>query len=94
MQNAGTLKEPVTATQQGSNVVITFPKEVQAPYSGKVLFYRPSNSADDVTVTVNTDAEGKMVVPVSKLKKGNYSLLIDWAGGTTQYFNKLIIFIQ
>ncbi len=94
MENAGTLKEPITATQQGGNVVITFPKEVKAPYSGKVLFYRPSNSADDVTVAVNTNADGQMIVPIGILKKGNYSVLIDWVGGSTKYFNKLIIFIR
>lgn len=94
MENAGMLTEAVTATQQGGNVVITFPKEVKAPYTGKVLFYRPSNSADDVSIPVNTNTEGQMLVPVAKLKKGNYSVLVDWVGGSTKYFNKLIIFIQ
>ena len=94
MQNAGTLKEPVTAVQTNGNVVITFPKEVKAPYSGKVLFYRPSNSAEDVSLPLKADIDGQMLVPVSKLKKGNYSVLIDWSAGATKYFNKLIIFIQ
>lgn len=94
MANAGTLTEPVKVEQAGANVVISFPAEVKGPYSGTILFYRPSNSADDVTIPIQAGQDGKMTVSTAKLKKGNYSVLVDWASGTTKYFNKLVLFVQ
>lgn len=94
MQNAATLKEPVLINQQGSNVVITFPAEVKAPYTGTVLFYRPSNSAEDVSMPLQADGTGKMVVPVAKLKTGNYSVSIDWSADGKKYFSKANLFVQ
>jgi hypothetical protein len=58
------------------------------------LFYRPSNSADDVTLPVTADATGQMTVPTAKLKRGNYSVLVDWAGSGKTYFSKLTLFVQ
>lgn len=94
MANAGALKEPVKVEQAGANVVLTFPKDVTGPLSGTVLFYCPSNSADDVSIPVNVAPDGKMIVPTTKLKKGNYSVLVDWKAGATTYFNKLVLFVQ
>jgi nitrogen fixation protein FixH len=94
MANAGTLKEPVTVEQAGTDVVLTFPKDITGPLTGTVLFYRPSNSAEDVSMPISIGQDGKMVVPTAKLKKGNYSVLVDWKAGATKYFNKLILFVQ
>jgi hypothetical protein len=94
MQNAESLTVPVSATQTGADVVIAFPSEVKGPYTGTVLFYRPSNSADDVTLPVTADATGQMTVPTAKLKRGNYSVLVDWAGSGKTYFSKLTLFVQ
>lgn len=93
-ENAGTLDVPVTVIQNERNVVITFPKEATGPLSGKVIFYRASNSADDVALNLKTDESGQMVVPVSRLKKGSYSVLIDWAAGTKKYYSKVSLFVQ
>ncbi len=94
MDNAEGLTQPVSAIQTADGVVVTFPAEVKGPYSGTVLFYRPSNSADDITVPVAANADGKMVVPTTRLKRGNYSLLVDWEAAGKKYFSKLAIFIQ
>lgn len=94
MQNAESLTVPVSATQTGTDVVIAFPAEVKGPYTGTVLFYRPSNSADDVTLPVTANAAGQMTVPTAKLKRGNYNILVDWAGSGKTYFSKLTLFVQ
>lgn len=93
MENANALS-PVNVMQESSNVVITFPKEVQGTLSGKVLFYRAANSADDVTLAITADTNKKMVVPVAKLKKGSYTVITDWVAGGNKYYNKTDIFIQ
>ncbi|UPT68697.1 MAG: FixH family protein [Sphingobacteriales bacterium JAD_PAG50586_3] len=94
MENAESLSIPVSAIQTADGVIITFPVEVKGPYTGTVLFYRPSNSADDITMPITTTANGQMVAPITKLKKGNYNLLVDWAAQGKTYFSKLSIFIQ
>lgn len=94
MQNAQELQTPVNVVQTGTNVVITFPAEAAGPYSGTILFYRPSNSAEDISMPITADANGKMVVPTAKLKTGNYSVIIDWATKQKKYFNKATIFVQ
>lgn len=94
MNNAERLVTPVVATQTGNNVVITFPADVKGPYTGTALFYRPSNAADDVSLKITADTNGQMLVPATNLKKGNYSLLLDWKASGKAYFSKLAIFIQ
>jgi hypothetical protein len=94
MDNAESLTIPVSAIQTADGVVIKFPAEVKGPYTGTVLFYRPSNSADDVTMPITANAGGEMLAPVTKLKKGNYNVLVDWAAEGKTYFSKISIFIQ
>lgn len=93
MENANAIS-PVNIMQQSSNVVITFPKETQGVLTGKVLFYRAANSADDVTLIIKADSNNKMLVPVAKLKKGSYTVITDWVAGGNKYYNKTDIFIQ
>lgn len=59
-----------------------------------ILFYRPSDSKKDFTLTVIPDSLGEAVIVSDKLQQGVYRMQIDWQAGTESYYNESIININ
>lgn len=59
-----------------------------------VLFYRPSDSKKDFSLTVIADSVGEAVIVSDKLESGIYRMQIDWESGSESYYNESIININ
>ncbi len=59
-----------------------------------ILFYRPSDSKKDFSLTVIADSLGEAVIVSDKLQPGVYRMQIDWEAGSESYYNESIININ
>jgi hypothetical protein len=60
----------------------------------QILFYRPSDSSKDFSVSVTPDSAGNSVVQSEKFVKGQYRMQVDWSAGGESYYNEGIIKIN
>lgn len=89
------LKQQLQWTVNSQSVMLSFPAEVaHSNIKGEVVFYRPSNSAEDFTVPITVDSSGIVTVQSQKFKKGVYRMQIDWSAGDIAYYNEGIVNIN
>ena len=83
------LKENVKMEFTGNAVFIQMPSFTDpARIKGEVLFYRPSNAAEDVKVSFAVDSSRSALISTANLEKGFWKLKLNWSIDTTQYFNE------
>jgi len=93
--NAEKLSAPVTITQAGNAVTLAFPPEMQGhTLQGQVLFYRPSNAQQDVSIPLQPDAAGRQLVSRQRLVTGNYRVKIEWTANNVPYFQEAALYIH
>ena len=89
--NTSDLKQPVVIEQQNSVVNIKLPTDKTVFEKGEILFYRPSNSLSDFTISVtgnNTE------VPKEKLQAGLYKVKINWTAGNLHFYDEQSLVIK
>jgi nitrogen fixation protein FixH len=80
------LSAPVRITRDNEQIALLFPPEMQQrTLTGKVLFYRPSDSRLDVAVTLHN---GSFSVPETRFRKGHYNVQMEWEADGKQYFQE------
>jgi hypothetical protein len=85
-KQAMNLSSPVIISQEENTVTLAFPKEMQnIPLTGKVLFYRASDSGQDVTVPLKT---GLLTLDKNRLHKGSYRVQVQWEANGKKYFQE------
>lgn len=85
-QNAEALSSNVKLGIEGSNVIITFPEEIEHPISGKVLFFKPSDKNADFEVNIKPNEAKILTVPFNDKYSGMYKVKIDWSANNTGYY--------
>ena len=77
LKKSNTLKENAKIDFDGTNVNISFPKNMDInSLKGTVNFYRPSDSEKDFNMPVNADANGTMKIGYEKFSKGLWKVQI------------------
>jgi hypothetical protein len=86
------LSSPVMISQQANTITLAFPKEMQdVPLSGNVLFYRASDSGQDITVPVNS---GMLTVDKNRLHKGSYKVQLQWQANGKRYYQENAVMVN
>jgi nitrogen fixation protein FixH len=87
--NALSTSLKTTFYPKSKTVQLLFPPEMNFEnLSGHILFFRPSDAAQDKVVPLSLDSSGKQHINVSHLSKGNWRIKIFWAFGTIDYYNE------
>ena len=94
-EQAALLSAPVKIGQTNSKIVVTFPPEMQGHrLTGQVLFYRASDSRQDVTVPLHTDLDGLVMISKQHFQKGSYQVKLQWEAAGKKYFQEDNISVQ
>lgn len=86
-QNTATLTEmpSAAANAEQQTVALQFPAGMKVT-EGTAKFFRSAEVGDDFKVQLSSDADGKIIVPTTKLHTGRWHVELDWVAGGKQYF--------
>lgn len=74
-----------------NTVTVSWPIDAR-PESGRIRFYRPSDSHADKQVTISAGAHGQQVVSVADLAAGNWRVQCEWTvAGHLFYLERSIV---
>ncbi len=94
-REAQALSTPVSINQSVQSIGVLFPAEMHGiTLKGTVLFYRASDSRQDVSVPLKTDENGLMLVSKRSFRKGNYRVQLQWEAGGKNYFQENLVTIN
>ncbi|SFD33506.1 FixH protein [Chitinophaga sp. CF118] len=80
------LSSPIAISQEEHTITLAFPSEMQnIPLTGNVLFYRASDSRQDVSLSLK---KGLLIIDKNRLHKGNYRIQLKWQANGKQYFQE------
>lgn len=68
-----------------SIIQFNYPAELS---SGKIVFYRPSNSNLDRYVRINRDDSSRQFINVQNWAKGFWKIKVDWQTENDSYYNE------
>ncbi|MFN8286201.1 MAG: FixH family protein [Chitinophagales bacterium] len=89
MNNANALGEPLTCTVDARKVNVQFPQKMNGKkIKADILFYRPSNSSADFTVSCTPDASGNCLIQSDKFETGLYKMQVEWSADGVAYYNE------
>jgi len=94
IKNAQTLKEKVVISQKAGIIQVLFPEGMRSDVSGSIIFYRPSNSDNDLRSDINIDAAGLQVFMADKFISGRYAIKIDWKHQDKVYYQEEAIYLS
>jgi hypothetical protein len=87
-KQALSLSSPVKISQEEHTVTLAFPPEMQdIPLTGNILFYRASNSAQDVNLPLQSQ-KGVLILDKDRLQKGSYRVQLTWQANGKKYFQE------
>jgi len=87
-KQALSLSSPVKISQEEHTVTLAFPAEMQdIPLTGNILFYRASNSAQDVNLPLQSQ-KGVLILDKDRLQKGSYRVKLTWQANGKKYFQE------
>ena len=86
-KNANALNGKTVVLESNGTVTIQLPAEMKGHLvKGTILFYSPSQIENDRHVTLTTDNDAKQLIDAKTLKKGNYTVKIDWKESANHYY--------
>ncbi len=92
---AQSLSTPVSINQSDNAVGILFPAEMQGiPLKGNVLFYRASDSRQDVSLPLQPDESGLILVNKKRLQKGSYRVQLQWEAKGKSYYQESFVTVN
>lgn len=88
-RNANALSTNTSIVQEASNITIQLPDEMkQHQVKGSILFYCPSNIANDRHLDISVNAQAKQLIDIRKFTKGNYMVKIEWSENNRHYYTE------
>ena len=94
IKNAQALKDKVVISQNAGMIKVQFPENMRTDVMGSVIFYRPSNSDNDLRSDINLDASGLQEFNADRLIKGRYAVKIDWTHQNKAYYQEEAIYLS
>ena len=77
------------------NIKVSFPTIFEfSNINGTILLYRPSDRNLDFKLPIQVDSSGTQLISTENIMSGMWKIQIDWAVGTTLYFNEKIIMVH
>ncbi|MEI3799561.1 MULTISPECIES: FixH family protein [Chitinophaga] len=94
-ENAGKLSAPVAVSQEDTAVLISVPVELRnKQITGKVTFYRPSDSGKDIFMPLQPDQSGRQLVSRQLFIRGQYKVKIAWTMNDQPYYQEQLVNIN
>ena len=88
-KRTGTLSQPLRWKLDSGEMILNFPAEVASKgVNADILFYRPSDSRMDVSISAGTGPDGECRINTEKLRRGLYLMQITWRAGGLEYYNE------
>ncbi len=76
-------------------VILKFPSELAAKgINGDIMFFRPSDAAQDKVIPIELSEQGHQLVDVSHLSKGLWRVKVFWSVGEDEYYNEDVLVIE
>ena len=89
ISNAKKLPVDLKITKEAEQYIrFSFPKDLKT-IKGTVLFYRPSDKKQDVSLGIKVNQENDFVFPISKLQKGGWRVKVDWEGDDVPFYKEV-----
>jgi hypothetical protein len=89
------LSAPVAINQSDKSVGLLFPSEMQGiPLKGNVLFYRASDSRRDISLPLEPDENGLLLVSKERFQKGNYQVQLQWEAKGKSYYQESFVTVN
>jgi hypothetical protein len=79
------LSEKIHFRIDHENVILEFPQSVGS-IEGSLVFYAPSNEADDYRLPVHPDRDYRQIISIKNLHRGFWKLQIDWSANRQSYY--------
>lgn len=93
--NANALSAAVKLVHLDGAIKIQFPNEMKhQDIKGTVYFYCAANDHKDKHFPLSPNQDGEQQIITSQLKKGNYTVKIDWLNKGNHYYNEQPITIN
>lgn len=88
MQNSLALSEPlqIKYAQHKSEIELSFPSGTAV--RGVVKLYRPDNQLLDKSYSVQTDREGKMLIPTQGIMSGVWKVKVEWEAEGVSFLDR------
>jgi len=88
VRNSKSIKNKIVVTIDDSYLAIEFPKEVimDSVMEGSFHLYRPENGSLDKHFSFSIAAGNIQLIPIKKIEKGNYKLLLSWKTKKSDYY--------
>ena len=76
-------------------VILKFPADISAKgISGSIMFFRPSDAAQDLVAPIKLSNEGHQIVDASSLPKGLYRLKVFWNTEEEEFYSEDVLVID
>lgn len=88
IRNSAAIKDKVIVTVDEEYLSIEFPIEVvmDSILEGTIHLYRPENGNLDKHFSFSKNGGNKQLIPLEKIAKGNYKLLLSWKTAESDFF--------
>ncbi|PWV53937.1 FixH family protein [Chitinophaga sp. S165] len=94
-REALSLSTPVSINQSDNAVGILFPAEMQGiPLKGNVLFYRAADSRQDISLPLQPDESGLILVNKKRFRKGSYRVKLQWEAKGKSYYQESFVTVN
>src|SRR5690606_28600828 len=90
--NTNNLEKQPSVLKENNNLVIIFPEELKNS-TGKINFFRPSNSKLDFELNLELNSEAKQLINIDKLTIGKWKIKLNWKQDTTEYYLERDVFL-
>ena len=94
IKNAQRLKEKVVISQKAGIIQVKFPENMRSNVNGSIIFFRPSNSDNDLRSDIKLNEAGLQIFKSDKLIKGRYAVKIDWKHQDKAYYLEEAIYLS
>ncbi len=76
-------------------IILTFPHDLlDQPITGNIMFFRPSDAAQDKIIPITLTDEGRQMVNVAHLSPGMWRMKIFWNVAEHEYYDEDILIID
>lgn len=95
-KNANALTGRVQISQDGKNILLQLPKELNLQgVGGTIHFYCPADASKDRELPLAADLNGLQVIDTEKkILPGNYKVKVSWTANQTAYYQETHLELQ
>lgn len=86
-RNTNTLSEQLQCVTNNTNIIITFPKELNTNnVKGSLSFFCPSDNKKDKTIPLKLDDANQQIISHQAIAAGLYKVKIEWQTEGKNYY--------